>query len=126
MVVKDLENIFAKHNVNEEIHLKKIKAYKQVYQNFAYQILMQSSQYIINNFKLKDQGVGLVEEALELETQTIIITQDMGGGCENTKIELTKEWCLDSRKNIDHSRSTCTIVTLGHLCSPTIITKEST
>ncbi len=58
---------FAKHYVNEEIHLKKIKAYKQVYWNFAYQILMQSSQYIINNLKLEDQRVGLVEEALELE-----------------------------------------------------------
>jgi hypothetical protein len=31
MVIEDLENIFAKHYVNEEIHLKKIKAYKQVY-----------------------------------------------------------------------------------------------
>ncbi len=87
---------------------------------------MQSSQYIINNLKLEDQGVGLVEEALGLETQTIIITQDMGGGCENTKIELRKQWCLDSRKDIDCSRNTCTIITLGHPCSPTIITKEST
>jgi len=51
---------------------------------------MQSPQYNINNLKLEDQGVGLMEEALELETQTIIITEDMGGGCENTKIELRK------------------------------------
>ncbi len=90
MVIEDLENIFAKHYVNEEIHLKKIKAHKQVYRNLAYQILMQSPQYNINNLKLEDQGVGLMEEALELETQTIIITEDMGGGCENTKIELRK------------------------------------
>jgi hypothetical protein len=31
MVIEDMENIFAKHYVNEKIHLKKIKAYKQVY-----------------------------------------------------------------------------------------------
>ncbi len=90
MVIEDMENIFAKHYVNEKIHLKKIKAYKQVYWNFAYQILMQSPQYNINNLKLEDQGVGLVEEALELETQTIIIPQNMGGEYENTKIELRK------------------------------------
>jgi hypothetical protein len=51
---------------------------------------MQSPQYNINNLKLEDQGVGLVEEALELETQTIIIPQNMGGEYENTKIELRK------------------------------------
>jgi hypothetical protein len=78
MVIEDLENIFAKPYVNEEIHLKKIKAYKQVYWNFA--------QHIISNLKLEDQRVGLVEEALEFQTQTIVITQFMVGGCENTII----------------------------------------
>lgn len=82
MVAKYLDNIFAKHYIDEKLYLKKIRAYKQAYPKHC--ILDSSTKQKTAN--LKEQRIGPSGEAFNLEAQTIEVPQDMKVGCAITKV----------------------------------------
>ncbi len=62
MLIVDLEEIFAKHCVDEEF-CKKLKAYRETYPKFMYQFLVQILDYKANGLDIKEGKVGPNGEA---------------------------------------------------------------